>query len=1002
MDLERVGAHPATTTSGEHRVRFGLYLPGILPADGYQLRVLLIHEQDQFDREVPPQPVDLAYVDGDLGLWQAEVALKPPAARPTGRFGQAGAYLYRYQLLRGGQPVVFWFADPFARAAGIGSLSAFTVGAAASFAWTDAEFRVPEVDDLIVYELQVAEFNGDFDGVVKQLDYLAGLGVNAIELLPVTNVPEKVEWGYTPLGYFAPDDRLGGPAGMKRLVDACHRRGIAVIVDAVYGHCHPDFAYNLVYRATGVANPMMGEFAEQFAGLVGPDYTKEFAREFFHRVNEFWLDEYRVDGFRYDFVPGSYDGPTGVGYAELVHHTYHYSQTIPRFQSHDGRSRVLQVAEHLAKPREMLAKTYSNACWQNELLDAARGMARGGPIPDTIGHRLDPELGGYPATYEDPATGERLPVAPFQYLESHDHGRFVNEFGRLAFTDLVGEPYGDRALAYKTQPYAIALLTAKGIPMLWQGQELGENWGLPGGADPQRILFERPVHWEYFYDPIGKAMVRLYRILGMLRRRHAALGSRSHLHYEDDADHRSRGLVVYRRQMSAEAARTGEVLIVVLNFRNYAQEVVVEFPLVGPWHDLIDEQESHRFVVDVARAGERHRVPVPSNYGVILGRGVAERPYQVTAMDSTGSRSAPTGGSLRGIMTEVLGDSGGGSLRFISPSAQRLEGLTASESHVEPTIATVFWQIVAESPSFPSILQQAGASPLAVEQGQIVVVPHGAPANPRYDLLVLDPARAPDESTSAPCEVDPRDLQLGWERWREQHADEPIVALVGPDLAPAVSVAMRFGVVVIGAPRFEPTSAPNPPWGVGSPAGRLPASTAGVLAVDDAQRVGVTVAHHAVADANGGVVPPQAEVWVDGHAGTVVSEHRESDSCFVELPHLAGTVVQPLAPLIGESPGAHERAMFTGLVSGQIETVVDGWDFNVLHRHSQRPPWVYTPPITKKGDSGAALVSWKGYLLGFAAYRTAIDEPVASAVWVWAASVFAAHRLGAGPPRRSP
>jgi 1,4-alpha-glucan branching enzyme len=84
--------------------------------------------------------------------------------------------------------------------------------------------------------LIVREFNRDFQGVVVQLDYLLDLGINTLELMPVTNVREDVEWGYTPLGYFALDERLGGGTGLKQLVDACHGRGIAVIVDAVYAH----------------------------------------------------------------------------------------------------------------------------------------------------------------------------------------------------------------------------------------------------------------------------------------------------------------------------------------------------------------------------------------------------------------------------------------------------------------------------------------------------------------------------------------------------------------------------------------------------------------------------------------------------------------------------------------------------------------------------------------------------------------------------------------------
>jgi 1,4-alpha-glucan branching enzyme len=394
---------------------------------------------------------------------------------------------------------------------------------------------------------------------------------------------------------------------MRRLVNACHGRGVAVILDAVYGHCHPDFAYNLVYRATGKPNPMMGRFEEEFDGLIGPDYRKAFARDFFRLVNEHWLSEYHVDGFRYDFVPGSYDGPLGVGYANIVFQTNRFSRRFARFQADGGRSRIIQCAEHLGRAREMLAQTYSNACWQNELLDTAGHMARTGTVPDSIGHRLDPELGGFVATYRNPATGDEQPVAPFQYLESHDHPRFMTQFGQTNVTSLVGEAFGDRSRFYKTQPYAIALLTAKGIPMLWQGQELGENWGLKGFGEG-RILFERPVHWEYFYDAYGKALVRLYRILGRIRRQHRALGSRSGFFYVNDPSHARNGVVVYRRSAPAES------LVVALNFSDQERWVEIEFPHAGNWTELIDEVQR----VHVSAAGDRVWVRVPSNYGVIL------------------------------------------------------------------------------------------------------------------------------------------------------------------------------------------------------------------------------------------------------------------------------------------------------------------------------------------------------------------------------------------------
>jgi maltooligosyltrehalose trehalohydrolase len=97
-------------------------------------------------------------------------------------------------------------------------------------------YTTPSLDELIIYELNVAQFYGSFDGVVARLDYLDGLGVNCLELMPITPVKTEFDWGYGPIGYFAPEDYLGGPLGLKRLVNAAHARGIAVILDVVYGH----------------------------------------------------------------------------------------------------------------------------------------------------------------------------------------------------------------------------------------------------------------------------------------------------------------------------------------------------------------------------------------------------------------------------------------------------------------------------------------------------------------------------------------------------------------------------------------------------------------------------------------------------------------------------------------------------------------------------------------------------------------------------------------------
>lgn len=613
IKLDDVGAAVRRDEHGSALVRFGLYLPGITYDKGYRLKVRVIHEADQFVRGIEPTDFWMSWRSGSaLDLWQTTATLIPQAGSHLGR---PGRHLYRFQLLRGERPVTFWFSDPFGRAVGMGTMSAFDVGGdERPFAWTDDGFVVPDVDDMVVYELNVREFNRDFRGVVTQLDYLAGLGVNTLELMPVTNVREDVEWGYTPLGYFAPDERLGGAAGMKALVDACHARGIAVVLDAVYAHAHPEFPYNLVYDTTGEPNPMMGHFAGEFFTQPGMDYRKPFTEDYFLTVGRYWLDEYHVDGFRYDYVPGMYDGdPVGPGYATLVYRLYQDSKDIARFRDASGRSRIVQCAEHLPDPIGILAKTYSNCCWQNGLLDRARDMARWRYVSAGFAHLLDPEFGGFPREYRNPANGDAFPVAPFQYLESHDHRRFINDVGELGVRDVLGEAYGNRDLYYRMQPFVIALYTAKGIPMLWQGQEFGENWGVPGWG-VGRNLYERPLHWEYFYDEAGKALVRLHRILGELRRSRAALGARSSFSYLDNAEHLARGVIAYRREGVDPGTQRPERLLVALNFTDAAAEVWLPFPAQGDWVERIDGAST----VSAAAAGQWRPVTVPSNYGVVF------------------------------------------------------------------------------------------------------------------------------------------------------------------------------------------------------------------------------------------------------------------------------------------------------------------------------------------------------------------------------------------------
>jgi 1,4-alpha-glucan branching enzyme len=136
------------------------------------------------------------------------------------------------------------------------------------YVWSahEDQWRIPAIEDLVVYELMVAEFAGSIDGAITRLDYLADLGVNC-EVMPVSNVTATVDWGFLPIAYYGVDERLGNRSSFQRFVDEAHQRGIAVILDAVYGHTSDSFANSYLYRELGYhETPLLGAFGADYFG----------------------------------------------------------------------------------------------------------------------------------------------------------------------------------------------------------------------------------------------------------------------------------------------------------------------------------------------------------------------------------------------------------------------------------------------------------------------------------------------------------------------------------------------------------------------------------------------------------------------------------------------------------------------------------------------------------------------------------------------------------------
>ncbi|HEY0304888.1 MAG TPA: malto-oligosyltrehalose trehalohydrolase [Longimicrobiales bacterium] len=186
---------------------------------------------------------------------------------------------------------------------------------AAAFDWTDQEWRGRALNEYVIYELHIGTFSeeGTFDGAIKHLDELTELGISAIEIMPIAQFPGHRNWGYDGVLPFAVQNSYGGPAALKRLVDACHARGIAVVLDVVYNHLGPEGNY-------------LGEFAPYFTGKfktpwgpavnVDEAHSDEVRRYFIENALE-WITDYHIDALRLDAVHGILDTSAQPFLAEL-------------------------------------------------------------------------------------------------------------------------------------------------------------------------------------------------------------------------------------------------------------------------------------------------------------------------------------------------------------------------------------------------------------------------------------------------------------------------------------------------------------------------------------------------------------------------------------------------------------------------------------------------------------------------------------------------------------
>jgi 1,4-alpha-glucan branching enzyme len=449
--------------------------------------------------------------------------------------------------------------------------------------------RLP-IQDLVVYELMLDDFTQEYrsgrtplDAVHDRLDYLQDLGINAIEFMPWTAwAKDDFSWGYNPYAFFSvehlycadPNQPLDKLFRLKRLIDELHRRNIHVIMDGVYNHVdagqnpNKGFGYFWLWEDP-TDSPYIGNFAG--ASFFNDfDFGNECVNEFITDVCKYWIDDYKIDGIRFDYVLGFYkkaDQPVGI------------SRVIRDLNSYCAGQALGNMAfslEMLTDNRyEAVGKTneiQASGCWYDPLMWQSFAAARSGSVSSNYVRALNSGL-GFDST--------RRPVT---YAENHDHSTFT-------------EQCGGRSVWWRTQPAAIALLTICGSPLIHNGQEFGEQYGFPESGDGR--VESRPLRWADASDDTGSFLRGLYRKLIAIRKDHPALRSQNFYPWpydEQDPGFDTRGygvneqsgLVIFHRWGLDGEGRL-ERFIIVLNFSEYEQIADIPFPANGDWKDLLND-----------------------------------------------------------------------------------------------------------------------------------------------------------------------------------------------------------------------------------------------------------------------------------------------------------------------------------------------------------------------------------------------------------------------------
>ena len=423
-----------------------------------------------------------------------------------------------------------------------------------TYVWHHDDKSLPPDNELVIYELHVADFSGGEDDkyargkyqhVIEKLDYLTELGINAIELMPIKEYPGDYSWGYNPRHFFATETSYGETADLKKLVDECHGKGIRVLMDGIFNHSESsspltqiDHDYWYHHEPRDPDNNWGPEFNYEKYDDNLDTYP---ARKFVGDTVRFWIEEYHIDGIRYDAA-------RQIANYDFMH------WIVDEAKKTAGAKPFYNIAEHIPETTSITnSDGPMDACWHDSFYHCIKEHVAGEKFDlEQLKDVIDPKRQGFMGI-----------TNVVNYLTNHDHNRIMVELGDREILD---------EEAFRRLKFAAAILmTAVGVPMLWMGQEFGEY--KPQTQESSKI------EWGLLENDQNRGLFEYYKGLINLRKNNHALYTENIQFIHENPE----GKVLAYTRWNDEGSR----IVVVANFSEnfFAGYQVANFPEAGKWHE---------------------------------------------------------------------------------------------------------------------------------------------------------------------------------------------------------------------------------------------------------------------------------------------------------------------------------------------------------------------------------------------------------------------------------